>query len=275
MSRLRMERPPRTAGARRSTTRLSCSARSVRKTSATFHQLRLLRDTDLRRSIHRSLGPLRWIFPQRTRWRRASTRLFLSPIPPNRPSRSLLSRLQSPTLPLRHHPTARRRWNTTWRVRIRTRAATMCLRRRPSSFRTHLTTTGSGSSSALRAISTSRANARPVQARTAVTLDRGGAIAQLGERLLCKQEVAGSIPAGSTSRNPRKSGGFCVGVDRKLERVYEQRGMAGAIRSTRGTARHDSFKRQGAFASLPGRILDDNTAGGTRRVGDKPCVVGR
>jgi hypothetical protein len=28
----------------------------------------------------------------------------------------------------------------------------------------------------------------------------GGAIAQLGERLLCKQEVAGSIPAGSTAR---------------------------------------------------------------------------
>jgi hypothetical protein len=26
-----------------------------------------------------------------------------------------------------------------------------------------------------------------------------GAIAQLGERLLCKQEVAGSIPAGSTN----------------------------------------------------------------------------
>jgi hypothetical protein len=27
---------------------------------------------------------------------------------------------------------------------------------------------------------------------------RGGAIAQLGERLLCKQEVIGSIPIGST-----------------------------------------------------------------------------
>ena len=27
----------------------------------------------------------------------------------------------------------------------------------------------------------------------------GGAIAQLGERLLCKQEVVGSIPSGSTS----------------------------------------------------------------------------
>ena len=31
---------------------------------------------------------------------------------------------------------------------------------------------------------------------------RQGAIAQLGERLLCKQEVAGSIPAGSTSFHP-------------------------------------------------------------------------
>ena len=28
----------------------------------------------------------------------------------------------------------------------------------------------------------------------------GGAIAQLGERLLCKQEVVGSIPSGSTRR---------------------------------------------------------------------------
>ena len=28
-----------------------------------------------------------------------------------------------------------------------------------------------------------------------------GAIAQLGERLLCKQEVVGSIPSGSTNRN--------------------------------------------------------------------------
>jgi hypothetical protein len=30
--------------------------------------------------------------------------------------------------------------------------------------------------------------------------DAVGAIAQLGERLLCKQEVVGSIPSGSTSR---------------------------------------------------------------------------
>ena len=35
-----------------------------------------------------------------------------------------------------------------------------------------------------------------------VKLAGQGAIAQLGERLLCKQEVAGSIPAGSTSFPP-------------------------------------------------------------------------
>jgi hypothetical protein len=29
-------------------------------------------------------------------------------------------------------------------------------------------------------------------------VDQGGAIAQLGERLVCNQKVAGSIPAGST-----------------------------------------------------------------------------
>jgi hypothetical protein len=32
-----------------------------------------------------------------------------------------------------------------------------------------------------------------------------GAIAQLGERLLCKQEVVGSIPSGSTSRDFARS----------------------------------------------------------------------
>ena len=32
--------------------------------------------------------------------------------------------------------------------------------------------------------------------------ERRGAIAQLGERLLCKQEVVGSIPSGSTKHLP-------------------------------------------------------------------------
>jgi hypothetical protein len=36
-----------------------------------------------------------------------------------------------------------------------------------------------------------------------------GAIAQLGERLLCKQEVTGSIPVGSTSRGRGGARGVC------------------------------------------------------------------
>src|SRR5271155_3299135 len=39
-----------------------------------------------------------------------------------------------------------------------------------------------------------RADARPS------FLSQGGAIAQLGERVLCKHEVVGSIPSGSTRR---------------------------------------------------------------------------
>jgi len=43
-------------------------------------------------------------------------------------------------------------------------------------------------------------------------------------RLLCKQEVAGSIPAGSTSQNPRKSIVFHVVVDRTSERIFGSKG---------------------------------------------------
>ena len=42
-----------------------------------------------------------------------------------------------------------------------------------------------------------RSNVRANRRERFAPLDQG-AIAQLGERLLCKQEVAGSIPAGST-----------------------------------------------------------------------------
>ena len=42
---------------------------------------------------------------------------------------------------------------------------------------------------------------RPIDRRCegGLIVGRSGAIAQMGERLLCKQKVAGSIPAGSTS----------------------------------------------------------------------------
>ena len=46
-----------------------------------------------------------------------------------------------------------------------------------------------------------------------------GAVAQLGERLLCKQEVIGSIPFGSTS--------FLVSRERKkIENEFEARAFA-------------------------------------------------
>ncbi len=37
------------------------------------------------------------------------------------------------------------------------------------------------------------------------TLQLNGALAQLGERLLCTQEVSGSIPLGSTINRPEES----------------------------------------------------------------------
>src|SRR4029078_4615629 len=47
---------------------------------------------------------------------------------------------------------------------------------------------------------------------SAPTIGAHGAIAQLEERLLCKQEVAGSIPAGSTSMTGE-------GAETKIERL--------------------------------------------------------
>ncbi len=38
------------------------------------------------------------------------------------------------------------------------------------------------------------------------TVNRPGALAQLGERRLCKPEVAGSIPARSTFESPAQAG---------------------------------------------------------------------
>jgi hypothetical protein len=50
---------------------------------------------------------------------------------------------------------------------------------------------------ALRVRTITAAGLSPGRVTVPVMLAHGGAIAQLGERLLCKQEVAGSIPAGS------------------------------------------------------------------------------
>ena len=43
-----------------------------------------------------------------------------------------------------------------------------------------------------------------------------GAVAQLGEHLLCKQGVTGSIPVGSTSIPLRCGTGVCLAYDRQF-----------------------------------------------------------
>ena len=47
----------------------------------------------------------------------------------------------------------------------------------------------------------------PETQASVVRRQEGGAIAQLGERLLCKQEVIGSIPIGSTSNRQAPGAG--------------------------------------------------------------------
>ena len=47
--------------------------------------------------------------------------------------------------------------------------------------------------------------------RSLEEVGRDGAIAQLGERLLCKQEVVGSIPSGST--RPKGPAGLSSNVE--------------------------------------------------------------
>ena len=51
---------------------------------------------------------------------------------------------------------------------------------------------------------------------------QSGAIAQLGERLLCKQEVAGSIPAGSTRG---EAGARAGGWEKRAAKRSQRRGV--------------------------------------------------
>ena len=95
----------------------------------------------------------------------------------------------------------------------------------------------------------------PTAGRAELDSDAAGAIAQMGERLLCKQEVAGSIPAGSTSRNPCKSGGFTRRRRREIGTSSRRTGHGGGIRSTPRTVRRDSSKRTQGYwgaADRPG-----------------------
>ncbi len=61
-----------------------------------------------------------------------------------------------------------------------------------------------------------QAEPRVRSTRPAIEGQQHGAVAQLGERLLCKQEVVGSIPSGST--NFRGGAGFNTGQIRAAKR---------------------------------------------------------
>ena len=63
---------------------------------------------------------------------------------------------------------------------------------------------------------------------------RPGAIAQLGERLLCKQEVVGSIPTGSTTHQsddaPASRSAMITGLAHEASRDREAKGDCPAPR---------------------------------------------
>ena len=89
-----------------------------------------------------------------------------------------------------------------------------------------------------------------------------GAIAQLGERLLCKQEVVGSIPSGSTSRidaRPKRNkfrAPFAFGLGRPASaRVLSDIVKRGSIRkSRRGESRGRSTSKRCLTARAFGSI---------------------
>jgi hypothetical protein len=84
-----------------------------------------------------------------------------------------------------------------------------------------------------------------------------GAIAQLGERLLCKQEVVGSIPSGSTSREARPNtsirasphygpvGSRPVGL--RTRRVISDIVKRRSFRVSRGSPRPPTIRTPGAL----------------------------
>ena len=84
-----------------------------------------------------------------------------------------------------------------------------------------------------------------------------GAIAQPGERLLCKQDVVGSIPTGSTTvtygRNP------CSLVAQLVEHSAVNRVVVGS-RPTQGASSHD---RHRAIRSAVDRLRDMEEVGGS------------
>src|SRR5499427_5577316 len=81
-----------------------------------------------------------------------------------------------------------------------------------------------------------------------------GAIAQLGERLLCKQEVVGSIPSGSTSRDRTSR-------DRARHRTSRHRNdialVAELAEIKRSSVENNSAPHVRAASCACGRVMTD------------------
>jgi hypothetical protein len=91
-----------------------------------------------------------------------------------------------------------------------------------------------------------------------------GAIAQLGERLLCKQEVVGSIPSGSTSGMPGVSSCSSVNLNSRMQ----------CVASTRRLHARVVWHREEKI--VPGERVTANAAKRSARSyrhvrGDEPC----
>jgi hypothetical protein len=97
-----------------------------------------------------------------------------------------------------------------------------------------------------------------------------GAIAQLGERLLCKQEVVGSIPSGSTSGDPVGIVLSCSSVRNEIRacRMLLHEACAGRVLSD--IVKRRSFRANGTVVSnLTVRDRQDRSARSYRRVCDQ------
>jgi hypothetical protein len=140
-----------------------------------------------RRSHHRTRSPAHrrscW------RWLRRAGRAFASPAPPAAPPRCERRAIRNVSPPCAHH-----------RVGRRPRGPPHGRAQRRSHRRTGAA--GGSTSQTVSPTSPTHANLRMVGFQGV------GAVAQLGERELCKLEVVGSIPSSSTMEAPEKSGAF-------------------------------------------------------------------
>ena len=84
-----------------------------------------------------------------------------------------------------------------------------------------------------------------------------GAIAQLGERLLCKQEVVGSIPSGSTrpAENQPQCGGSNVDSSKSFESFRISCGFCPAICVLSDIVKRRSLRDRALVKAKPVRIL--------------------